>query len=731
MKKSFIGIVLMCVILVFNSCVYAAAANSGSEQMTKALTAVKSKITVPDGLDKFKSTQSKLGDKTEYSFYWYNENQNETLNVYCDSEGRITSYNFYSYDIYSKNNEKKIPQFSNSDVRKYADEFLKKLLPEAFADETDVIKEDGEMNAFLTDNGANYYINYSRYKNGNIVYGDNVNLGAIAKNGQLYITDVGISYNYDAKFEEKSEEKENITEIYKEKFPVEMVYKKEYTSVPYRYSKNSNTDNPVYLVYRLQDYNKGFISAYTGEVIKPDESDDIRMYANEMKSADSSAGGKGDGGFTSQEISEIDNMAGLITTDEAQKKLISLKALKIDSSIHVESSRAYKTDDGYYMNIYLEKTGDKNYRYVYAKFDAQTGKLLSISNGGKYSDKEFSENRKKTAEKTINEFVKTVAGDEVSQCEAEDTEYYGNSANKSFVRVVNGVKYPDNTITVSYSGTNDYITSYYLDFDKDVSGFKSPDGTIDAKKAYEKMLEFAPLVKQYIPNGETYKLAYTMSGIYDLDAFTGDKSEHFSNEQPLQDINYADIDGHWCEKAVKTLAQYGIALEGSEFKPDENISQLDLFKLLCNVFYYNGYSNEEPDRIYKSLIEDGILAKDERADSSPVKREDAFMYMVRMNGYERIASLADIFVVNFADPESISHSKTGYAAILSGMGVISGDGGYVRGNENLTRAEAISLIYNWLTDIGVRDGGSYNLDGSIGVTGGADGPTKVFVSQTK
>lgn len=55
--------------------------------------------------------------------------------------------------------------------------------------------------------------------------------------------------------------------------------------------------------------------------------------------------------------------------------------------------------------------------------------------------------------------------------------------------------------------------------------------------------------------------------------------------------------------------------------------------------------------------------------------------------------------MDFADGNLLSKGKIGYCAILSGLGVITGDGGYLRPQSNLTRAEAMAMVYKYLLSI--------------------------------
>ena len=91
-----------------------------------------------------------------------------------------------------------------------------------------------------------------------------------------------------------------------------------------------------------------------------------------------------------------------------------------------------------------------------------------------------------------------------------------------------------------------------------------------------------------------------------------------------------------------------------------------------------------------------MLNKDERNDAAAVSREQAFVYMIRLAGYEKVAALSDIYKVSYADGDQLSDGLIGYAAILSGMGIVAGDGGNLRPKDSMTRAEAAMMLYRYM-----------------------------------
>ena len=91
-----------------------------------------------------------------------------------------------------------------------------------------------------------------------------------------------------------------------------------------------------------------------------------------------------------------------------------------------------------------------------------------------------------------------------------------------------------------------------------------------------------------------------------------------------------------------------------------------------------------------------MITEEEKNPDGYVTREDAFVYMIRIAGLEKVAKLEDIYKVSYTDGHLISEGKLGYAAILSGMRIINGSGGAVRPLDNITRAEAATMIYKYL-----------------------------------
>lgn len=697
-KKIFAAVIAVCVILSALSGTITAFADGGdSAAMKSALETVKGKVDIPEEFTKFTSNSREYKGKISYSFEWTNEDYDKNINVDCDSKGRITYYNFYN-DKRAWNSNK-LPSMNKKAAEEKAAEFLKKIAPETMSNKQDMFK------AAQTDvyNSNAYFVRFERTRNGAPVNGDNAYVELVADGDEVYLSNASISYNYDAVFEKEGEKISDPASAYAEKFPAELVYSKIYN---YR-----DDSEELKLVYRLKNSNAGYISAYTGEAVE--EVSDIELYngisggggVTVAEDAEAPMAAK-QSRLTEAEISELDTVALLYKTEDAVKYLKGIPQLKLTGDYTVNYSRVYAINDkdgereGYRLNISLKK----DEAYVNAKFDAENKRLLSVnawssdnfrsSTSGESKKTEVSAADKAKAEAEIDKFTKLVMGDMAAEFEINEDGYarYGR-VSKSYTRMVNGIPYINNTANVTYDVNTGRISNYYVEYEDDAE-FVSAENVIDADTAYEYMTKLVPVEERYIKGGDEYKLVYTMNGMPVVDAFDG--SNAYEADVDLSDKEYTDIENHWCKEAVTALTEYGIALRGDEFEPDSAITQADLLRLLISGMKSKHYASSSDDDIYRVAYNTNVLDKSERNDNASVTRENAFVIMIRLAGYEDVAKLTNIFKVSYADGDKLSDGLLGYAAILSGMGIVAGDGGKLRPHDNITRAEAAAMLYKYM-----------------------------------
>ena len=643
------------------------------DNIENVLAVVKSKIEIPAELSEFESSTNTRKDKTVFRFNWYNEDRSKNLTVTATDTGIITNYSYYDNDMYNKA-DKHLSSLTRIDAQLVADKFLRKVLPEAFTKLDYMAFED--ISVDFSDYGTTYSVLFNREMQGVPVIGQTASVDILSKGENIIITNMHTSFE-DIVYEDINDKTliTNKEDAYKTVFPVQLMYvRKKYD------------DKELSLVYRIKD-GYGYISAYTGEKVTPSSNDELFLKNESM--SDSSAGAGG--GFTPQELKELENVKNLISVEDAVKYIKSEPLFDTDKNSKVISSRYSKHEDKYSLEVSLETDENNGESFV---LDAQTKELKSFYSHSYSHDektkKQLSEKEINDAEKAIDTIIKKYAG--TDKLEGNESTVNNEYVSKTFTRLENNIPVEGNSISVTYKDGK--ITSYSKRFE-DVT-FASPEGVISSEDAYAKILAYHPIRLCYLNTGENYQLCYTLDfvhGYVEIDAKTGEKRKDYNEKF----TSYNDIENHWCKLSVEKLSEMGIFLSGESFEPEKEITQLEMLRLFGSAVKYTSYLNMDAENLYKNLEREGIVAKEERADNSFVLREDAFVYLVRFLGYERIAKAEEIFTTKFADQDLISQGKLGYASILSGLKVINGSGGFVKPKDNLTRAEIFVIIYNLLS----------------------------------
>ena len=665
--KKFICL-LLSVLIILSS--FTALAKGNIESV---LTSVKSKIEIPSELCEFESSTSTRKEKTVFRFNWYNEDRSKNLTVTATDTGIITNYSYYDNDMYNKT-EKQLSSLTRIDAQLMADKFLRKILPESFTKLDYMAFAD--ISVDFSDYGTSYSVLFNREMQGVEVAGQTASVDILVKGENAIVTNMYTSF--DNIVYEDIDGKTYIADkedTYKTVFPAELMY------IRRKYS-----DKEFSLVYRIKD-GYGYISAFTGEKLLPFTNEDLFLKNEAISDSMTGSGG----GFTPQELKELENVKNLVSVEDAVKLIKSEALFDTDKNSKVISSRYSKHEDKYSLEISLETDENNGERFV---IDAQTKEIKSFySYSYSYdskSKKQLSEKEISVAEKTIDAVVKKYAG--TDSLREEKVNVNNEYVSKSYTRLENGIPVDGNNISVTYKDGK--ITNYSKRFE-DIT-FEQTEGVISIEDAYEKILSYHPIKLCYLNTGEKYKLCYTLDlvhGYVEIDAKTGEKRKDYNENF----TSYNDIENHWCKTSVEKLSEMGIFLEGESFEPEKEITQLEMLRLFGSAVKYTSYLNMDTESLYKTLEREGIVTKEERADESLVLREDAFVYLIRFLGYERIAKAEEIFTTKFADQNLISSGKLGYASILSGLNVINGNGGLVKPKANLTRAEIFVMIYNLLS----------------------------------
>lgn len=289
----------------------------------------------------------------------------------------------------------------------------------------------------------------------------------------------------------------------------------------------------------------------------------------------------------------------------------------------------------------------------------------------------------------------------------------------TFAQKANGYFFPGNSLSVGVDTTDGSISSYEPRFDDSVT-FDSPAGILTEDQALDAWLDTYNVKLAYIlvPTAVDYAqgeyqplMAYGISYLYKLvlgygleredyllgiDAKTGQAVKP-SWAAETEGITYRDIAGHWAEKQIQMLAKFEVGYFGGTFRPNAELTQLDLIALLASTegYRYDSTSENAADDLYEYAYRLGILSKGERKDSAVLTRIQTIRLILNAMGYGSVAQLEGIYRTKFADDGSIPKESYGYAALAQGLGMVGGDpSNRLLPNASATRAQAAVMLHN-------------------------------------
>lgn len=657
-----------------------APAYAADTDMQNALAAVKTKIELPSELSDFRAKEKGTQEKS-FVFTWSDAENEESIRVEADEEGRIRAYG-RNYDI-NPDNQKFLPRLMRTDARLIAEEFLMKAVPELFADDSDKLVLSEESGT--PQPGSSWYnFSYDRVKDGVPVRGNSASVSVETCGDEAYVTWCAVEWDYDARFSAEREQLANPEESFFAAFPIELRYE--------RVRERQTNESGVRLIYNYADL-PGYINAADGKIVEPyyeTNENGFLVGASGGATAEDASADK-ESSFTEEEIAELEGFAGLISVQNAEKRLRALPELGLSGEIKLRDSSIYRRiqydtsgeKEKFIMTLYF--ASDDERRSVNATLDAATGELLKL-----YSYSPYDGDESKTTV-DLEKFIRAAAPDKYSECE----QYKDNGDYSARLRrIIGGVPYENNGISISCDAHGGFVRSYSVTWDEDIDGFAAAEDAIGIDAARAKLMEYAPLEKVYVPTESEYLLCYGLAENCDTGVCALSGEELYPKEDE-EEISYSDIGGHWAEKAVRALAAMGFTERSDRFEPDSKITQEKLLRLILNAVWGHDYS-DDTDEFYSFAQRRRLITEAEKNPTAEVVRADAFVFMIRAMGYENIAKLSDIFSCNFADSGLIEREKVGYAAILSGMNIISGDGENLRAGDMMTNAEAAALIYGYL-----------------------------------
>ena len=165
---------------------------------------------------------------------------------------------------------------------------------------------------------------------------------------------------------------------------------------------------------------------------------------------------------------------------------------------------------------------------------------------------------------------------------------------------------------------------------------------------------------------------------------------------------FADISDHWAARHIDKLVKNG-AISGygdGTFKPDNAITRAEFTKIIVSVFELEGngdndYSDVEKDAWYSDYIGRAsanaiIYGSDGKFyPNNNITRQDAAVIVYRVLKLKNIQMKGG---GNFVDQDEIADYAKEAVSRMSGIGIINGHEGRFMPSNNITRAEAATII---------------------------------------
>ena len=652
------------------------------DSLSKNIQRIKNLFKIGDEYGHFNKHQyNASNDKKITSLSWRGQNQN--IGVDIDEEGNIIGYWKNEYGTDRNKRIYKFPKITKEQGEETAKNFIKKLYPDIL----DKIKLRDEDDVYGRNNLREYGYSFIRTENDVLFNENSVHISVDTQTGE--IRSFNINWDEDLKFPDKKGiiSKDEAKKIYKDNIDLELLYK----------IKETDKDSESYLGYNIIDTDKT-VDAKTKDMLSTSYKSSYSIYGNVLRQTMES--------ISIEEENKLINSKKIINRKDAGKKIID--TFKLGEGYEVEDHRLIgdKEKDIYIWEVMIMRHFGNHGSGTGTTINAKTGEIINFSDPGfsnenekelKYSKEELFKKAKQIIKNNNPEKYKEV---EYVKDENEDLIYGDNNISSFlFVRKANGIKVENDGFRITLSNATGSVVSYNYNWSN--LEFESPNNVIQKDEAKETLLEDRELVLEYqIENNKrdkkNVKLVYDFKDKYlTVDAKEG---EVIDNRKELMEKSavkeYKDIENSFAKNQIQKLQDYIVLFEGEEFKPKQDITQEEFFKLLVQTkdMYY---LYEDKNRMYERFIDEGILKKEEKDGEAKVTREEAIKYIIRAFGQEPLEDLADIYKLEYDDADKISTNLKGHIAIAKGLGIISGEGNF-RPKDNLTREEAAVIIYNIL-----------------------------------
>lgn len=469
------------------------------------------------------------------------------------------------------------------------------------------------------------------------------------------------------------------------------------------------------------------IDASTGRAIRPDGKPIEPKQAPEFKPVADKPGEP----VTTKEI----------TKDVAQELI---KRYNINTDGYNLQGSGYSSNNGpdgsYNTWQFNYSKGDskdpKSMQNINVSIDAKTGELRSFNRYGYMEGpQQFPANpaiSEEAARQKAIDFVKQALPTKANQlainvfANVKGNFKMGPSYGFQFVRLVNGVPMRDNSIQVAIDPSTGEIREFYaFSAWQDNINYPSKDKAIGLDAAKDKYVSRYNLQLQYVPiypqgktpyesgKPNTVALVYApvMSGpLQVLNAIDG---EWVSLQGPPAPgtVKPEDIKGHWAEKQLQFLVDRGIfTVKDGKLNPDTAVTRGDMVNYLVSLISgpqimkdsstFTDVPKTDPNF---DFIEEAAARKwidkntKQFRPADKMNREELADIVTAILGYSKLSDAPDTFKNHFKD---VTQGKyTGDVAIVSALGIMTGNDGLFSPRGEVTKAQAAAVMTRLLDQL--------------------------------
>lgn len=696
--------------------------------LEQAIGIAKGIFTIPAEFKQFSSEYASGPEFAMWNLRWSSEGSpGGTFHVTVSAiDGEVLDVSYYK-DFQPGKRYSGFPKYSREEAQVIAEKMAQELQPERFA-QSRLMPEPGYEIQPLPGPGARdypvmYHFRFQRLNEGIPVVENMINVEVNGETGEVQ--------NFNAWWDRNAKLPSATGRI--DQARARQIFNEDGLELAYVYAgvRDRDDGSRPYLAYRLRD--GGFlIDAVTGKPVDPDG--DL-YYAGDL--------GGGMGGreaqklvsnrLTPEESAVVEETKGLLSADAARKAAEA--AYKLPSGVALNRSE---------LSPNWNAPGNKVWNFSYADeeqqmnvslaVDARTGEFLRYSVYWMQDKMDYF----KTPEVNVSEaearskaetLMRRLHPEKTKQVTLRDTqrelgpwvelgEALPRAYSFSYVRLVNGIPYPDNGFHVTVDSTTGEVTSYGLNWWDSV--FPEADGIVGKDRANAAFLAKAPPVLEYskvYPRGgraqkeSNYALVYRLNGRTDLlvDARTGQVTDRQGNPIPDRgQKTFTDIAGHPAEQDILLLFNAGIVTGNEDrFRPNDRITNAELLTMLVvaysDSFRYPIAEVKKGAPWYEFFLDRaeamGIIeSKDEVKPNAQTTRLQAARFLINVQGYGPLARKASLFRLEAADARSVPAADKGYVASVVGLGLLTLDKGKFRTNDGITRGEAAQVLVRSLKD---------------------------------